>query len=346
MQVVTASIPKRLTITQSMMEDFLCDPVLAAKVLMGYDLDVFQRARLRYNWWVPFVVDSSGYSTGKTIGQFIYTCLRAMLLPVHDVGVYYPVFETGKSTYWRYFDRCQAPIFRAHLGGKHMDDEGQSKGKASNEGGGCYKAWFKTGGTIFMPAPSFMKKASTQASLRFGTMVIEEWTHIDAMTPPGEEGGIDAQLIGRVTAEPWNQHHPLWTNHIKYSAPAKPRSHPGYRRYKALLKKANGIVVNGRLLAGGDPMYAAISYSYKDWSEEPTETGKSWAERFRIQSNIDAKKAQTSSPSDWLGEGLGVWAVSGTGWYREDAVSSAQELGRLAGLKPVTSRAMDEGENK
>lgn len=340
MNVIVKTLPARHKVTASMLDDFLTDPVLAAKVIMGYDLDAFQRCRLRYNWWVPFVVDSSGYSTGKTIGQFIYACLRAILLPQHDVGVYYPIFETGKNTFWRYFERCRAPIFQAHLG--RLAEEGESEGKRATEGSACFKAYFKTGGTIFMPAPSFMKKASTQASMRFGTIVIEEWTHIDAMTPPGEEGGIDAQLIGRVTAEPWNQNHPIWTNHIKFSAPAKPTTHPGYRRYRTLTRKANGVTMNGRRVGGGDPHFASISYSFKDWSQAESSTGKSWRDRFRIQANIDAKRAQTMSPADWMGEGLGIWAASGAGWYREDAITACQELGRQIGLAPLTGRLADE----
>src|SRR5690348_9302758 len=81
MNVITPAIPKRLTVTQTMMEDFLCDPVLAAKVILGLDLDAFQRCRLRYMWWIPELIDCSGFSSGKTIVDWAYIQLRCILIP-------------------------------------------------------------------------------------------------------------------------------------------------------------------------------------------------------------------------------------------------------------------------
>ena len=88
-----------------------------------------------------------------------------------------------------------------------------------------------------------------------------------------------------------------------------------------------------------------LSYSFKDYSRTPCPTGKTWADEYRIQSNIDTKRTQTFRTADWLGEGLGIWALSGAAWYREEAVATCQELGRQMRLVPVTSRHMDETEN-
>jgi hypothetical protein len=61
-----------IEIEQKWMEQFFFDPVMAAYVLMGAKLDVFQQARLRFYWFCPEVIDSSGGGTGKTEVQFVY----------------------------------------------------------------------------------------------------------------------------------------------------------------------------------------------------------------------------------------------------------------------------------
>jgi len=36
--------------------------------LLGIKLDAFQAAALRIGWWVPNVIDESGFGTGKSCG--------------------------------------------------------------------------------------------------------------------------------------------------------------------------------------------------------------------------------------------------------------------------------------
>jgi len=320
-QIITPVIPKRLTVTAQMLEDFLCDPVLGFKVILGIDLDVFQRCRLKYYWWVPEVIDSSGFSSGKTIVDWGYVQLRCILLSysgsAHDAGVYYPVFETGKRTFWRYYSTVTAPIFSAHLG--RLDETGEEKGSAKVQGAACYMAYFKNGATVAMPAPSFMKNAFSQSSLRFNTMLIDEWTHIDASSD-----GIDSQLIGRVTKESWNQSHPIWSNHITFSAPAKTQLHPAHERYSA----------NEKQVKRGNPDYATISYNFKDYSDLPTRDGGTF-KKFRVQRTIDTLRDKLDR-ADALGEVFGVWSKSGKGWFTEEAILSCVELGRQRNLEPMT----------
>lgn len=312
MNVLVPSIPGRLRVTQTMVEDFLCDPVLACKVILGFDLDVFQRVRLRLFWWVPNVIDSSGYSSGKTITDWAYVQLRCILLPEHEAGVYYPVFETGKNTFWPYYDRCRAPIFQAHLGREEMEDKGGIQGAA------CFKRFYRNGSKMLMPAPSFMKQAATQASMRFNTLLVEEWTHVDAAST-----GIDDQLVGRVTRPGYNQHHPLWANHIHFTAPAKTMMHPGYPRFR----------VHEREHERGNPDYSVFSFCYKDYSDLPCHTGKSYREEYRIEKNVQAMKKKMDR-AEFLGEGLGVWSKHGRGWYTEEALLRCVAVGRERGLEP------------
>lgn len=74
-----------IEIEQKWIERFYFDPVMAAHVIMGARLDTFQKARLRFFWFTPETIDSSGVGTGKTIVDFVvltaflrvtYTCCK------------------------------------------------------------------------------------------------------------------------------------------------------------------------------------------------------------------------------------------------------------------------------
>src|SRR5438552_2958561 len=117
MDIHLTSIAPHLRITQTMVEDFLIDPVLGAKVIMGIDLDWFQAARLRTYWWVPNVIDHSGVSTGKSFaGVWLAMNLRAALMEGQTLGAYYQTFQAGKEIFWQNYTKIRHPIFMAQLG--------------------------------------------------------------------------------------------------------------------------------------------------------------------------------------------------------------------------------------
>jgi hypothetical protein len=323
MQVTVPAVSRRLRLTQAMTQDFLCDPVLASKVMLGYDLDAFQRARLRYYWWVPFGIDDSGFSSGKTIVDWIYIALRCLLIPDHVAGVYYPTFQTGKDTFWQYFSRCASPIYRAHLG--QVDDRGDVSSKSRQREPACYKVHYLNGSETKMPAPSFVKDANTQASLRLNTLLVEEWRIADAM---GE--GINKQLQGRTTRECWNQNHPVWANHIHFTAPAKDALHPSDRRWREIRSEVRR----------GNPSYFLITYSYKDYSDLLAAGGSSYRHTHRQEAVIGHMK-RTMSDSEFLGECLGIRGAHGRALYPDEYFTGAREAGQRLGVLPLTSRAQE-----
>ncbi len=335
MNILVPSIPGRLRITQTMIEDTICDPVMTAKVIMGYELDIFQKARLRYYWWVPDVIDESGFSTGKTLVDFIYVNLRCIIignftgLP-HEAGVYYPTFETGKNALWPYFGRCRAPIFRAHLGSTEDDMASNKREKKKSEASSCYKAFYKNGSVLRMPAPSFMKNASSAASLRLNTLLVEEWTHIDS----GSDG-INQQLIGRVTQDSFNRDHPIWGNHRTFTAPAKPISHPSYRR----------VQLHRQEMRKGNPSFHYIRWCYKDWSSRRCRSGKPFKVEYRDEKTIRRMKVNLET-ADFEGEALGVRRKSGKGWYSDEVVYPCIRLGQELDINPVISRASDKWDSE
>ena len=330
MNIITPSLPARLRITQDQWTELLTDPVMAAEILLGIKLDIFQACRLRIYWWYPEVIDSSGFSSGKTIVDWVFTVLRAILLPDQHIAVYYPVFETGKRSYWLYMNSCRSRYFHAHLG--RVDEKGDDSGAGKIEGGGGHRAFFRNGSIIHLPPPSFMKRSATQASLRLNTLLVEEGTHIDDLWGNGEAGGqrssgIDEQLKGRCSRQSWNQHHPIWCNHILLTAPAKTQLHPGFPRYESLQRDVDR----------GNPSTMTCTFNYKDYSGRRCHSGKTFREEYRVQATINSLK-RSMGKAEFMGEGLGLWARSGIGWFTEVMLLNAVDLGRRRGLLPMVGR--------
>ena len=333
MNILVPSAPRRLRITQTMWEDFLCDPVLAAWIIMGYRLDAFQSVRLRHFWWVQDVIDVSGLASGKTIVDWIFANLRAVLIPDQEIGVFYPTHSTGKETFWNYYDWCQGPIFRSQKGRMIQEDDDAPTRKRNSEtkSGGTWKVEFLNGNRLYLPAPDIAKDSMGQASKGYNTLIIEEFTMIDERSD-----AIDKQLLGRARRQNWNGNHPIWGNHRLLTAPSKTRMH------------ASDVRVQGaeRLARSGDPGWAVLRFCYKDFSDEPVDggkleeggrRGKTFKDKFRDDRMI-ASLRLTKQKAEFLGEALGVSAVSGSGWFTEQAMTAAVEAGEKRGVKVEMGR--------
>jgi hypothetical protein len=328
-----SSTPPHLKITETMIFDFLIDPVLGVKVLFGEDLDVFQRVRLKICWWTPRVIDSSGLSSAKTTNMWWVCNLRALLMPNHRCGVYYPSFDAGKRIFTPIFLRVasQSAIYRAQVGRQRIlgiDGKSHEEEKALKKGPACYVFDYKNGSQVLMPAPGFLQDAKTQAGQRFHDLYIDEWTKIMAM---GEDSkGIDDQLIGRTTMESWNKNHPIWRNHHLFLATAEDTMHPAHHRYASFMRNVRA----------GDPDYSCISFNFKDYSDKPTKTGASFKERFREDLAMRDMKANKTA-SGFLQEGLGIWSKNGKGWYTSEMIDRCFSIGATQGAQVYCSRGED-----
>ncbi len=307
-------------LSQMMWEDFLWDPCIAAKVIMGLEFDAFQQNRLRYMWFMKELEDHSSFSTGKTLVNFCFCNLRCILIPDHECAVYYPTFENGKKAFWPEFDRAKkrSEFFRAQLG--RMDELGEKSGGQIVRGGSGYSAFYKNGNTLYMPAPGHKGDGETQASLRFNTIIFDEWPNIDGL---GQS--INKQLKDRATRQCFNQHHPIWGNKTIFTAPPRSKMHPSHRRHADMLKEARS----------GSPDVAVITYSFKDLSNLKSARGKSYAAEYRMLSQIKSKlRSNEERPT-----AIGIWEACGKGWYSEASVERAVSLGGKRGVVPVLSKA-------
>lgn len=304
------------TIESKWITRFYADPVMAAYVLLGERLDTFQRARLRFLWFVPNKCDSSGWSTGKTRVEWIYAVLRAALIPKQVVGVYYPIFQTGKDTFWKYFsDIRPEQLVAQYLPGRD----------AESKDPGCWKRSFRNGSTIQLPAPGFLNDANNQASRRFNTMIIGEYTQA-AMK--GE--GVD-ELIGRCSEPNWNKNHPIWGNHYLLSAHAESRTHPGYKYYKGIYNPSIGMNRADEIQKN-----VTFSFCYRDWSDRPIDP-KRPSETFKKKLRDDdaiRRSMRTLSKQGIREKIFGLWGSGGTGWYDEESM----RRGLRSNLVPLLAR--------
>lgn len=281
---------------------FLRDPVLAAYAITGIELDWFQSARLRYLWFVPEKVDSSGWSTGKTICEWLYGTLRCTLLPNQSVGVYYPIFQTGKDEFWsKYFDNIQHPVLQAQY----------REGKSEWHDPGCWRKEFKNGSIMSLPAPGFLGDAKNQASRRFNTLIVGEYTQAAVK---GE--GVD-ELIGRNSAPSWSQTHPIYRNHLLLSAHAESPTHPSYKYVKAAKDAIRGQYSVREALDN-----VMVSFCYLDWSDRPLDRKRpevTFRKKFRVDGNI-RKSKRTLSKDEFRRRLLGLDAADGRGFYAEEVL--------------------------
>ena len=326
-----STMPPHLRITETMICDFICNPVLGAEVIMGLKLDAFQRVRLKICWGTPRVMDSSGVSSAKTIGAWIATNLRALLLPGHVVGVYYPAFESAKNIFGPYFTKIAAmsPLYRAQLGRQRVlgvDGKEEAQAKAMHKGPSCWVVSYKNGSEIMVPAPGFLQDAKTSAGYRFNDLFIDEFTKVAAMG----SSGIDDQLIGRTTKETFNKLHPIYRNHHLFSATAEDTMHPAYSRYKTFLDQVKL----------GNPDYAIISFNYKDYSNLTYVPGSSFKDKLREDQAMKDMKLNKSR-SGYLQEALGIWSRNGRGLYTTEMIELCNALGASKAADIFCSRKED-----
>jgi hypothetical protein len=321
--IFVPSTPASLHIEGDLARRLILNPVAATEILFGLKLDEFQKADLKVAWWTKFVMDSSGVSASKSLRLFIISNLRCILIPEQVALIYYPFFGMGQDIFWNNYEKCArlSPLFSSQIG--HLGIEGEKLGKSTNKKSDCWICHFKNGSKLMMPAGGFDRDSMSQAGRRCNFLGIDEFTKIENTGSTG----IDDQLMDRNTAACFNQEHPIWTNHYYFLATAEDTMHPAYDRY--LMFK--------REVERGNPMYAMISRSFKDYSNRliPGKT-KTFRQEFRNDlAMLNDRKHRTTAK--YLQENLGIWGKSGKGWYTRDLLDAARKIGQDRGVKVMTT---------
>lgn len=279
--------------TQAQLEAFFFDPVMAASVIMGADLDTFQRIRLRCYWWYGSVTDNSGVGTGKTLVNFVFLNLRCILIPGHYAAVYFPSMSIGQQTFWNKFADFEesAPIFREQF---HMSQRKQEDEKYNAKTPGAWVRTYKNGSKLFMPAPDWKGDAKGQASRDFNTVLVDDYLRASDM---GE--GLDKQVIDRARrpTSRYNKNHNLWGNKVHLLGHAEGPTHKEFKRYRAYQAS----------IRAGSTRDCCITFCYLDWSPK-------YAKTLRDDSLIDSQK-RTLSADQFRRQYLGLWSAGGDTYY-------------------------------
>lgn len=278
-------------------------PDMAASALLGYELDDFQSAELKMDWFFPFTLNLSGTSTGKTLLMWITSQLRCIMLngtekaPGHLAGMYFPNFGgVGQKQFWPYFEHTMErwPRFRREL-------KTYRKKVHEELGGSCWSMNYRNGSRLDMPAPDFLNDAASQAGLRFNSLWVDEIFEIAA-----KSRGVDRKLLGRVTREAQSTEHPWLCNHTHMMGHAQSPSHPGYKYVDAYTRK----------MKDGSTRYKVYSFCHRDVSDNP---------RFRKllanEENIANQKA-SMSPSQFANQILGLTDREGITFYPEPVLEA------------------------
>lgn len=277
----------------------IANPVMALKVIMGAELDVFQAARFKHWWFCPWVMDHSGVSTGKSEMAFLFIMLRLILLPLaaprkpRIATVYYQSQGTAEEVFLPKIEEymLKSRIFENQIRRQHA-------GKFWKEKKNVIVVEMREGGWCEIPAGDFMKDSQNQASKRFNDLLIDEGAMIDTLGK-----GVNKQLLQRNTRECFNPNHPVHANHTLFLGHAESPHHVYHERYANARKKWR---------KQGSQNHATITSSYKDFKGVFHQRyGQDVAKKAAEQYLTDLDAAEHAQIYD------GLWKLGGKGIYSE-----------------------------
>lgn len=206
-------------LTSMMVEDFIKDPILGVKVIIGWDMPPHQQIRLLEMWVRHLTIDDSGFSTGKTATLAAVIALRSILFSERLSGIVSGTFRQSQLVF-KYFDKWYdtSPIFRYCV--RHA--RGQKKITHSTS---AWEIQFK-GGSIARALPlghlgSPETDKSRLRSERWHDGYFDEWVTFDPLV-------LTKTLFGRVTAVNRNPNDPIRQNHIHLASTPGFTSYPSY----------------------------------------------------------------------------------------------------------------------
>ncbi len=283
----------------SLARRLISDPVMALKVLMNAELDVFQAARFRMWWFCPTFMDHSGVSTGKSEMAFLFVMLRLILLPLaaprkpRIVTVYYQSQGTAEEVFLPKIDEylSKSKVFENQIKKQHA-------GKFWVVKKNVIVIEFRDGGWCEIPAGDFMKDSQNQASKRFNDLVIDEGAMIDQLGK-----GVNKQLLQRNTRECFNPNHPVHANHTLFLGHAESPQHVYHKRYAGM---------RHAIRRRGSQNHGTITSSYRDYrGEHLRKYGQDVTKKAGEQYLTDLDAAEHAQTYD------GLWKPGTKGYYPE-----------------------------
>jgi hypothetical protein len=215
-------------LTAMMVNDFIHDPILASKVILGWSIPPHQQIRIMTMWTSGLTIDDSGFSTGKTATLAAIMVLRSILFSGRMSGIVSGTFRQSKIIF-RYIDSWYqtSSIVRHSI----LHSRGSPKITHSTD---VHEAIWTNGSIVRALPPGFSSESSKLRSERWHDGYFDEWTTFDIPT-------LTKTLFGRVTAINFKQKDPIYQNHIHLSSTPSFEVHPSY----SLVKTINDEIDSG-----------------------------------------------------------------------------------------------------
>lgn len=214
-------------LTACMVDDFIHDPVLAVRVIFGDripPLSPHQEARLWGMWLSTWMIDSSGFGTGKTRDLALFATLQALLFRNRTVGLISVSFRQVKEIF-RYCETWakNVPLIRSELSRTALNTLQIVHGQEAVE------IDFRNESSIRGVPPDIMGQSERVKSESWTCGCFDEWTAY------GHTPGFGKFLVGRVRKpipECYPIEDPLFGQHFVFTGTAKDSEHPCHERVK------------------------------------------------------------------------------------------------------------------
>lgn len=290
---------KSSLLTAMMIDDCLHDPVLGAKVLLGYDSPPHMELRLWGMWNNFMMIDSSGLGTGKTLCIAIVSALRSMLLEDRVSGI---ISRAGAQARlitdifdkWAKTKKIMVSQMIQNITDRpritHKDEVNQ--------------IFWKNGSVIRIQSPGFTQDANRLASEDWNDGYCDEWTRYQ------DFDAFWRIVVGRMRrpVNPiYDGRDPIFGNHLYLSGTATYQWAPAYKQWERVYKK----------MMAGERGYEAQSWNYtqipKKFEALSRETKKFIGEQMANMTRVAVRQ-----------EVFGEWVKDSASCYRQEDIEAVR----------------------
>jgi hypothetical protein len=292
-------IDERLTAV--MVDDFINDPVLAVRCIFGKllpPLTPFQEARIWAMWTRTYMIDSSGYGTGKSMCIALVSLLRAMLIPERTIGILNKTVAQAKLVFTDYVDKWakRSRFLRTQIA------PGPRGGLAITHGAEALEVRFKNG--------SMLRAMTANPNADFQNLKTQSWSDgcFDEWTSYAFGEAFDKWVIGRVrkpVPQGYDPLHPAYRQHIYFSGTPQDTDHPCFNRVEEYRR---GMAERPR-------DFSVMSWNHKHIPDTPDY----YSYTVALSASL-LDMARRLAPDEQERELLGRWTTAGAEWYTLSAI--------------------------
>lgn len=274
-------------LTAMMVEDFIHDPILAAKVILRLKVPPHQELRLLNMWTTYYFQDDSGFTTGKSFTLAIVCALRSVLFSERLSGIVSGTFRQSKLVFAN-LDRWynSAPIFANSIQVRRSQPR-------MTHGTEMWECYFTNDSLVRALPPGFTdgERQSKLRSERWNDGYFDEWTTFSLKV-------LVSILFGRVTAVNKDPDCPIRGNHMALCSTPGLTSDPSYKQ----------VQVVDKIIAAGGKKHFRYTCNWRHIQDKPEWGG------FVDKNAIFTM--QMSNPAVVVGSELdGIWQDSSLTYY-------------------------------